>query len=78
MREDRRLGGMAGEAGELAADHFDGALAESLLTAGALAAQPLPPNQCCRRLRRARPNSAHAAPAARAAPHRRPGTRRGH
>ncbi len=39
LREDRRLGGMAGEAGELAADHFDGALAESLLSAGALAAR---------------------------------------
>ena len=35
MREDRRLGAMEGDAGELAADHFDGVLAQTLLDAGA-------------------------------------------
>ena len=35
MREDRRLGGVGGDPGELAADHFDGVLAQTLLDAGA-------------------------------------------
>ena len=47
VAEDRRYGGLAAEAGNLTADHFDGIMAETLAGAGKLCRKALDASQYC-------------------------------